>query len=321
MENDVKRRKSKINRKINAIIVLLVLNLAIVGYCVYNFHEMNEEKNNINEEKNNINEGYAEKDIETINEVRDFYLFYFKADEYGIFIERDLTNCMAIVDESRELLRKYGKLQLDENKKLVYNEKREIQIIQEAFELNTGFNVDIPSHMYYYYLESTEIPTEYGTWVKVDRGVPEYVLYLFGNVMDTIEFKNVYGTLLMLDISEFNIRKIYKADTPYYLFRDGEKSSKEYQDYYIYVIDENEWIKFSSVKEMKIEDDYISYIDSNDVFYVYCIEHNSEIYVGKVEKEEFLIWTYEPVDVYLPDSVNADSDLKNKLFVTHEMCK
>lgn len=320
MQNDVKRRKSKINRKINAIIVLLVLNLAIVGYCAYNFHEMNEEKNNINEEKDNINEGYAEKDIETINKVRDFYLFYFKADEYGIFIERDLTNCMFIVDESRELLRKYGELQLDENKKLVYNEKREIQIIQEAFELNTGFNVDIPSHMYYY-LESVEIATEYGTWVKVDRGVLEYVLYLFGNVMDTIEFKNVYDTLLMLDISEFNIGKTYKADTPYYLFRDGEKSSKEYQDYYIYVIDENEWIKFSSVKEMKIEDDYISYIDSNDVLYVYCIEHNSVIYVGKVEKEEFLIWTYEPVHIYLTDSVNADSRWKKKLFVTHEMCK
>lgn len=314
MQNDVNRRKSKINRKINAIIVLLVLNLAIVGYCAYNFHEMNEEKNN-------INEGYAEKDIETINEVRDFYLFYFKADEYGIWLEHyRFSHCMTIVDESRELLRKYGELQLDESKKLVYNEKREIQIIQEAFELSTGFNVDIPSHIDMS-LASVEIATEYGTWVKVDRGVPEYVLYLFGNVMDTIEFNNVYGTLLMLDISEFNIGKTYKADTPYYLFRDGKKSLKEYQDYYIYVIDENEWIKFSSVKAMKIEDDYISYIDSNDVFYVYCIEHNSEIYVGKVEKEEFLIWTYEPVDVYLPDSVNADSDLKNKLFVTHEMCK
>lgn len=314
MQDDVKRRKSKINRKINAIIVLLVLILAIVGYCGYNCYEMQEEKND-------INKGYEEKDIETINEVRDFYLFYFKADEYGIYFEHYmLSHCMAIVDESRELLRKYGELQLDEDKKLVYNEKREIQIIQEAFELNTGFNVDILSHMDMY-LESKEIATGYGTWVKVDRGVPKYVLYLFGNEMDTIEFDNVYGTLFMLDISEFNIGKTYKSDTPYYLFKDGKKSSKEYQDYYIYVIDENEWIKFSSVKKMKIENDYISYIDSNDVFYVYCIEHNSKIYVGKVEKDESLKWVYEPVDIYLPNSVNADPDLKNKLFVTHEMCK
>lgn len=310
MPNDVKRRRSKINRKINVVIVLLLLILAIACYWSHNFYEMQKEKNN-------INKGYAEEDIETINEVREFFLFYFKAEEYGVWLaDLEFSNCMTIVDNSRELLRKYGEIQLDEDKKLAFNKKRKIQIVQEAFTLDTEFNVDVKSHSSNY-IVSGEVVTELGTWERVNSGIPKYVLYLFGNEMDTIEFDNVPLTLSMVDISKLNFSgSVYKVDTKYYLFGDRNKYSQEYQDYYIYVIDENEWIRFTSIRDIKIENDFISFIDSDNYFYVYCIEHNSTIYVGEVAEGESLSWNYDPVYIYLPDSNNLDTSL----FITHEKC-
>lgn len=316
-EKNLNGRGNKASKKLNIVIGMLMI---LIMMNIYWHHTYNQEKTS------DINEGYAKEDVEAIEEARDFFLFYFKAEEYGIsHIDFWGTNCMSIVDNSKELLRKYSEIKLDEDKKLTYDKKkRKIQIVQEAFVLDTEFNVDIQSRDIYY-VYGSEVTTEYGTWVKRDAGIPQYVLYLFGNDMEKIEISDISYTLQMVDKSQVNMiyyQEPYKLNTPYYLFRDtNQTSSNDYQDYYIYVVDQKEWIKFSSIKDIKIEEKYISFIDSDNVFYVYCIEHNSKIYAKALDEDETLKWIYEPVKVYVPFSVVSDASLKENIFERHSECK
>lgn len=312
-EKKAKRNLRKMDIKINCLCILSVLMLIVLIFYGYNIYEIRK----VQLQEENINEGYAEEDIETINEVRDFFLCYYDVQKYdGDFNYWGPSN--AIVDKARELLRKYKQIKLDEDKVLMYSEvKRNIQITQEAFILDTEYNVDILSSYGEWIYSYTTIGTPYGTWAKIDRGIPEYKLFLFGTVMETIELNDNYRQVDMVDISEINSSQSYQLDTKYFLFEDYRR---DVDDYYVYAIDENEWIPFKSIKDIAITDDYISFISSENVFSVYCIKHNTRNVVNVLEEDEKLTWIYEPVSVYIPGSMEDNSNLLEEIFEYHERC-
>lgn len=305
------KRRSKVIEKLN--ILILIALLILISQFYGNYDTYIKEKN--------LNRGYAKEDIETIEEVREFFLFYSNAYKYDIS-ESSLVNqynekTRRIMNNAQILLGKYGKIRLDSQQKLTYDKNsRLLKITSNGLEKVTNIGVDIP-WPFIYLVNDIIIPSGNGSYVWNEG---RYIYYQFGKRNDDkiIEIPSEY--LKMKDLRFINSRNeemSYESNSQYYIFFDTLTKS----DYYIYLVDEDKWIEFDNIRDIKVEKDFISFIDESNNCYVYCIEHKSKIYAGKVEDESVLYWDNNPVRMYLPDSISLNSSLKEDLFKKHLKCK
>ena len=137
-----------------------------------------------------INKSYDSQDIESIEAVRKFFLFYYEAEEYNIVLSGLQTTmsdkAREAVNQAQILIGKYGEILLDEHKKLTFDKNsRDMKITNEAFELKLYFNVDVPLDMLSDY---NIISIGNGSWKENNN---DYVFYKFGKSIEGGLFPNV----------------------------------------------------------------------------------------------------------------------------------
>lgn len=299
----------KVKNTLIQFFILILIALSVIMYCNISTYKMLKVERKVEQKADT--ENYDKDDLEDIEDVRKFFLFYYEAKEYDIELYSYPAmgyNAREAVNKAQVLIGKYGEILLDFNKKLTFDKSsRDMILTSGAFELKLYFNVDIPLDGVSNY---NTIPTGNGSWrEKYDN----YVFYKFGQA---IEGSLINTSLQMLDLRTVtsNDKKSYEANSPIYLF--SERQFSNYTKYCIYVVETKEFREFSNIKEIEVTDEFVSLEDKENYLFVYCIQHDFIIKAGKTDAEG-LYWTYDP-EIYLPKNFN---DLfKEKLFIEHRQC-
>lgn len=281
--------------------VPITISLLVIMYCTLNTYRI--QKEIAQKAYTEINKTYDNEDIESIEAVRKFFLFYYDAEEYDIVFSAFQIKVRETVNQAQILIGKYGEILLDENKKLTFDKNsRDMKITNEAFELKLYFNVDVPLS------DCNVIPTCNGSWKEKDN---DYMFYKFGKA---IEGSLISTPLKMLDWRTVtsNDKKFYEANSPIYVFK--ERQFSRYSKFCVYVVETGEFREFSNIKEIEATDDFVSFRDKDNNLFVYCIQHDFIIQAGETDG---LYWTYDPY-IYLPKGFN--DVLKKQLFVEHKQC-
>lgn len=301
-----------LEKEINMIFVFLIfisISLSIIMYCSINTYKMQKIDQKLQADVE-INKIYDENDIEDIEKIRKFFLLYYEAKEYDISLDSILIplsyKAKEAINQAQILLGKYGEILLDANKKLTFDKSnRDMKITSGAFELELYFNVDVPLD----FLDYDIIPTGNGSWRENNEN---YIFYKFGRA---IEGSLISTYMKMLDLRTITSdEKSYEANSPIYLF--SERQFSNYPKYCVYVVETGEFREFPNIKEIEVTDEFVSFEDSENHLFIYCLQHDFIIHAGDTDGEG-LYWTYDP-EIYLPESFN--NVLKEELFVEHRQC-
>lgn len=282
------------NRKLNILLFLLILVIILIIISLFvkskeslpNIKENNEYEYNLD-----LNKGYAKEDIDDIEKVRNLFSSYLSSADYSMFNQPnfDLTERYSkdseITSIAQKLLSKYTKIKIDNENILTFDKNSRCIIIRNGpCTLNTNVNVDIPvSHFNYYLFNESFVPASNGTWCVFPNGLDDtFVFFQFGQEDNSRKIKSNCA-LVMLDkryinndFYNYSDGSPYEEYSKFYLF----KSTVSYE-FYIYSVENKKWIPCGEIRNAKATNDFVSLIDTDNNFYLYCVEHSKLLKVGK----------------------------------------
>lgn len=320
MDNRNMNNKKNIYRCLNDLNLRIILGFALIVFLLlitatFSILSYTKITNNV-VVNNDINEGYAKEDIKAINEVRELFLAYLSSAKYDMFgkPELDLTDQLNnqssyIIETAQWLLAKYGRIQIDADTFLSFDDKsRYITIVNGICTFVTDVSVDIPVERNYYLFRESFVPTCSGTWCTYPSSLDDtFVYFEFGNEIRSSTIKADYA-LEMIDKRFVNSSYLnhneedpYETNSSYYLFKNISDKI------YIYNVDQKTWMSTTEeIADVKLTDEFISLLTTNNILYMYCIKDCLLFKVGKIEKSLHL--NSEDV-AYLPDEYNI-KDIK-----------
>lgn len=312
MNNRNMNNKKNIYRCLNDLNLRIILGLALILFLLmiiatFSILTYTKITNNVVVNK----EGYAEEDIKAINKVRELFLAYLSSAKYDMFgkPELDLTDQLNnqssyIIETAQWLLAKYGKIQVDADTFLSFDDNsRYITIVKGICTFETDVSVDIPVERNYYLFRESFVPTRSGTWCVYPSSLDDtFVYFEFGSEIHSSTIKSDYA-LEMIDKRFVNSSYLnhneedpYETNSSYYLFKNISDKI------YIYNVDQKTWMSTEEIADVKLTDEFISLLTTNNILYMYCIKDCLLFKVGKIEKSLHL----DSEDVaYLPDEYNV----------------